>query len=186
MEAVLAGLRKLEFPASAEAAVKYIHGQCQKFSKSGVPSPQELTSLIDFIDEFLFSGGPGRAAGGGKGAAVASKKGAGRRLTAIQQLQLIQTLADYFTGQQDFNLLCSVFMIVFMVQGKEPEYKVATLAKLLSYALALHAVPILNFGGVWLTQQTPSSSHALAVARQLVQACRHYRCNTLVLNLLLL
>ena len=28
----------------------------------------------------------------------------------------VQVLADYFTGEHDFNLLCSVFMIVFMVQ----------------------------------------------------------------------
>ena len=28
----------------------------------------------------------------------------------------MQVLADYFTGEHDFNLLCSVFMIVFMVQ----------------------------------------------------------------------
>ena len=66
------------------------------------------------------------------------KRRAGR-LSSIQQLQLVQVLADctilycnvicftvlyctvqvladYFTGEHDFNLLCSVFMIVFMVQ----------------------------------------------------------------------
>jgi len=158
MEALHNNLRKLEFPQSAEQAVNYIHSQCQKFSQSGVPSAQELSSLIEFIDEFVFSTSRGVKPG---------KKA--RKLTSIQQLQLIQVLADYFTSEQDFNLLCSVFMIIFMVQGKDIEYKVSTLAKLLSFSLAVNAVAILNFGGVWVTQQTPTSSHSLLVARHLVQ-----------------
>ena len=28
--------------------------QCHKFSQSGVPSPDQLSSLIEFIDEFIF------------------------------------------------------------------------------------------------------------------------------------
>jgi len=83
-------------------------------------------------------------------------------------LQLIQMLADYFTGDHDFNLLCSVFMIIFMVQGRDVEYKVSSLSRLLSYSLSVNSVSILNFGGVWLTQQSPTSSHALNVARHLV------------------
>jgi len=158
MEALHSNLRKLEFPNSAEQAVNYIHTQCQKFSQSGVPSPQELSSLIEFIDEFVFSAVRGVKPG---------KKA--RRLSSIQQLQLIQVLADYFTAEQDFNLLCSVFMIIFMVQGRDIEYKVSTLARLLSYALGVNAVAILNFGGVWVTQQTPTSTHSLTVARHLVQ-----------------
>jgi len=158
MEALHANLRKLEFPQSAEQAVSYIHTQCQKFSQSGVPSPQELASLIEFIDEFVFSAVRGAKPG---------KKV--RRLTSIQQLQLIQVLADYFTAEQDFNLLCSVFMIIFMVQGRDIEYKVSTLARLLSYSLGVNAVAILNFGGVWVTQQTPTNTHSLSVARHLVQ-----------------
>jgi len=158
MEALHSNLRKLEFPNSAEQAVNYIHSQCQKFSQSGVPSPQELSSLIEFIDEFVFSAVRGVKPG---------KKA--RRLTNIQQLQLIQVLADYFTAEQDFNLLCSVFMIIFMDQGRDIEYKVSTLARLLSYSLGVNAVAILNFGGVWVTQQTPTSGHSLSVARHLVQ-----------------
>lgn len=153
-----ANLRKLEWPGSAEQAVGYIHAQCQKFSQSGVPSPQELSCLIEFIDEFIFSASKGVKPG---------KKP--RRPTNIQQLQLIQILSDYFTSDTDFNLLCSVFMIIFMVQGRDVEYKVSTLARLLSLALATNAVSILNFGGVWVTQQTPTSPHSLTVAQYLVQ-----------------
>jgi len=152
--------KKQEWPGCADLAINYIHAQCQKFSQSGVPSPAQLTSLIEIIDEFIFSyyAPPGKS----------GKRRAGR-LSSIQQLQLVQVLADYFTGEHDFNLLCSVFMIVFMVQGREVEYKVSQLARLLSYSLSVHAVTILNFGGVWLTQQGPASPHSLAVARHLVQ-----------------
>ena len=90
------------------------------------------------------------------------------KLNNIQQLQLTQILADYFTGEHDFNLLCSVFMIIFMVQGKDVEFKVGSLSRLLSYALSVNSVTILNFGGVWLTQQSPTSAHSLNVARLLV------------------
>ena len=35
-----------------------------------------------------------------------------------------QVLSEYFNSDADFNLLCSVFMIIFMVQGRDIEYKV--------------------------------------------------------------
>lgn len=159
LDTVSSSLRKLDFPASAEQGIKFIHTQCEKFSQSGMPSPGELTSLIEFIDEFLFC--TVRLAKSGKKSA--------RKLSSLQQLHLVQILADYFTGEVDFSLLCSVFMIIFMVQGKDVEYKINCLAKLLSYGLSVNAPSILNFGGVWLTQQKPTSSHSLQVARLLVQ-----------------
>jgi len=142
--------------------VTYIHQQCQKFSQSGVPSPQELSSLIDFIDEHIFSTGKGLKPG---------KKS--RRLTSLQQLQLVSLLHEYFSSETDFNLLCSVFMILFMVQGRDIEGKVQALARLLSLALSTNSISILNFGGVWVTQQAASSPHVLAVASHLVT---HFIC----------
>ena len=153
LETVTSSLRKLKFPASAEQGIKFIHTQCEKFSNSGMPSPKELTSLIEFIDEFLFC--TVRTAKSGEKLV--------RKLSSLQQLQLVQILADYFTGEDNFSLLCSVFMIIFMVQGKDVEYKVNCLAKLLSYGLSVNAASILNFGGVWLTQQTPTNTHSLQV-----------------------
>ena len=109
--------------------------------------------MIEFIDEFLFC--TVRTAKSGEKMV--------RKLSSLQQLQLVQLLADYFTGEDNFSLLCSVFMIIFMVQGKDVEYKVNCLAKLLSYGLSVNAASILNFGGVWLTQQTPTNTHSLQV-----------------------
>jgi len=160
LETVSSSLRKLDFPASAEQGIKLVHSQCEKYADAGMPSPKELTSLIEFIDEFLFC--TVRLGKSGKKSA--------RKLSSLQQLHLIQRLADYFTeDSEDFSLLCSVFMIIFMVQGKDVEYKINCLAKLLSYGLSVNAPSILNFGGVWLTQQTPTSTHSLQVARHLVQ-----------------
>jgi len=161
LETLAGNLRKVEFPATAEQAIAFIHTQCQKFSQSGVPSSAELASLIDFIDEFIFSSGGSRNVKG------QGKKG--RRLTSLQQLQLIQVLSDYFCSDADFNLLCSVFMIIFIVQGKDIENKVSIMARLLSLALGVNSVNILNFGGVWVTQQSPTSVHSLSVAHHLVQ-----------------
>ena len=69
-----------------------------------------------------------------------------------------------------------------MAQGRDIEYKViynldnaevslgiplqvSILARLLSLALGVNSVAILNFGGVWVTQQTPTSTHSLSVAK---------------------
>ena len=61
------GIKKQEWPACAELSIKYIHAQCEKFSQSGVPSPAQLTSLIEIIDEFIFSwSSPGNNKSGGK------------------------------------------------------------------------------------------------------------------------
>lgn len=60
-------------------------------------------------------------------------------------------------------------MIIFMVQGRDIENKVSIMARLLSLALGVNSVAILNFGGVWVTQQTPTSTHSLSVASHLVQ-----------------
>ena len=43
-----------------------------------------------------------------------------------------QVLSEYFNSDADFNLLCSVFMIIFMVQGRDIEYKVVTNCLLLT------------------------------------------------------
>ena len=40
------------------------------------------------------------------------------------QCTLFQVLSEYFNSDADFNLLCSVFMIIFMAQGRDIEYKV--------------------------------------------------------------
>ena len=111
--------------------------------------------MIEFIDEFLFC--TTRTAKTGEKV--------GRKLSSLQQLQLVQILVDYSTGEDNFSLLCSVFMIIFMVQGKDVEYKVNCLAKLLSWGLSVNAASILDFGGVWLTQQTPTNTHSLQVER---------------------
>ena len=42
-------IKKQEWPGCAELSIKYIQQQCQNFSKSGVPSPAQLTSLIEVI-----------------------------------------------------------------------------------------------------------------------------------------
>ena len=47
----------------------------------------------------------------------------------------------------------------------EQPVQVSILARLLSMALGVNSVSILNFGGVWVTQQTPTSTHSLSVAK---------------------
>ena len=55
-----------------------------------MPSSGELSSLIEFIDEFIFSAVAGSR--GGKGQGKGGKSPSPRRLTSLQQLQLIQVI----------------------------------------------------------------------------------------------
>ena len=82
-------------------------------------------------------------------------------------LVLIQMLADYFSGDHDFNLLCSVFMIIFMVQGRDVEYKVSSLSRLLSYSLSVNAVSILTLE--WLSTVAKIASYICLVQAILVE-----------------
>jgi len=172
LDSLYATLRKYEFPASAVEAIRHVHSQCQVFSKTGVPSPQEMNNLLEFIDEFVFctswgEGGGDRRQQGHPGTGKMAKK-RGRKLSSVQQLQLLQVISDYAKEEKDFSLLCSVFMIMFMIQGRDPEYKLKTLSKLVSMSLGTSHLTLLNCTGLWLSQQTPTHDNSLAIANQLI------------------
>ena len=46
---MMEGLKKVEWPGCAEQSIQHIHTQCQKFSKDGVPSPEQLNRLMLMI-----------------------------------------------------------------------------------------------------------------------------------------
>jgi len=167
LESLYVTLRKYEFPASAVEAIHHVHKKCQEFSQSGVPNTNELNNLLEFIDEFVFCT---TWEGGMRGnvGQVKNNKKKGRKLNNVQQLQLLQVISDYSSNESDFSLLCSVFMIMFMIQGRDPEYKLNSLAKLVSMSLGTSNLVLLNCTGLWLTQQTPTHENALSVTRHLI------------------
>jgi hypothetical protein len=153
MESGLPSLKKYEFPQSVSEALKIIHIECERMSKNSDSLSQDLDQLTEFIDDYVF----------GNPRAVKQKK-----LGSIQQLQIIQVLTDYFSADTDFSLLCSVFMIVFLDKGRQVEFKISTLSKLLSLNLGEGNKTFLNCAALWWTQQPPSSSQCRSVARSLV------------------
>lgn len=159
MEAAYASFRKCDFPASVSEALRHVHKQCQSFSKTGIQNPQEMTQLLDFIDDFIFSH------------PRSGKQQKSRRFTSVQQLQLIQILSEYFSSDADFSLLCSVFMVVFMTKGRDVDFKVQTLSRLVCVSLGTAQLALLNCTGLWMAQQGPGSDHCLAVARALLADC---------------
>ena len=46
---MMEALKKVEWPGCAEQSIQHIHTQCQKFSKDGVPSPEQLNRLMLII-----------------------------------------------------------------------------------------------------------------------------------------
>ena len=53
-------------------------------------------------------------------------------------------------------------------QGRDPEYKLKTLSKLVSMSLGTSHLTLLNCTGLWLSQQTPTHDNSLAIANQLI------------------
>jgi len=152
--ASLPSLRKLEFPASVTEALKLVHLQCEKMSKNSLSIPQELDQITEFVDDYVF-GHP------------KNKK----KLGSIQQLQIIQALIDYFSSDTEFSVLCSVFMVVFLAKGRQVEFKISTLSKLMSLNLGQGHKALLNCGALWWTQQPPGAEHCRDLTRSLINDC---------------
>jgi hypothetical protein len=154
MEALGPLMRKFEFPQSVLEALKIVHLQCEKMSLNPTSTlSQELSQVTDFVDEFIF-GNPQRKA---------------KRLNCIEQLQVIEAIIEHFDGEAEFSLLCSVFMVVFLAKGRDIDFKMDTLSKLLCLNLSQGHSTLLNCAALWLSQQEVGANHCIQLARSIVQ-----------------
>jgi len=153
MDSLTPLMRKFEFPECVVEALKIVHLQCEKMSlNTNSPLSQELSQVTDFVDNFVF-GNP---------------KNDALKLNYIQQLQVIQALIDHFNGEGDFSLLCTVFTVVFMTKGRNVDFKMDTLSKLLSLNLSEGHETMLNCVAIWWSQQPHDSNLCNQVAHNLV------------------
>lgn len=58
-----------------------------------------------------------------------------------------------------------------LFQGRDVDFKVQTLSRLLCVSLGTAQLAVLNCAGLWMAQQSPGSEHCLAVARALLSDC---------------
>jgi len=145
-------MRKYDFPDSVKEALQIVHIQCEKMSKNSVSISQDLNKISEFVDDFVF-GHPHKKI---------------KSLGSIQQMQIIQVLLEHFTCDMDFSLLCSVFMVVFLAKGRQFDFKIDTLSKLMSVTLGQGHKTLLNCAALWWTQQPPHSEQCRIVTKHLV------------------
>ncbi|XP_030636319.1 integrator complex subunit 15 isoform X2 [Chanos chanos] len=121
---------------------------------SGAGAPVLDKSTIDLVEEFIFHVPKDRS--------VPPK-----RMSCVQELQLLEIMCSYFQEQSKDAVRQVIFSALFSLQGnKADESRMAMLGKLVSMAIAVCRVPILECAATWL--QRSHSAWCVRLARVLV------------------
>ncbi|XP_076839274.1 integrator complex subunit 15 [Brachyhypopomus gauderio] len=122
-------------------------------SASG-PAPVLEKSTVDLVEEFIFH--------------VPKDRNAQRkRMSCVQELQLLEIMCSYFQEQSKDTVRQVIFSALFSLQGnKADENRMGMLGKLVSMAIAVCRVPILECAATWL--QRSHSAWCVRLARALV------------------
>lgn len=87
-------------------------------------------------------------------------------LTALQEVQLLQILCDYFSGSGTEAVKNTVFLSLFGVSTLNLRIKV--LCKLVSMAVCVPSAAVLHAAGIWMQQLGNTSTHSLQLAKAVV------------------
>ncbi|KAM6379505.1 integrator complex subunit 15 [Calonectris borealis] len=118
------------------------------------PLPLVDKGPAELLEEFLFQ--------------VPKERGAPpKRLNSLQELQLLEIMCNYFQEQTKDSVRQIIFSSLFSPQGnKADDSRMALLGKLVSMAVAVCRVPVLECAAFWL-QRTPAV-YCVRLARALV------------------
>ncbi|XP_030044747.1 uncharacterized protein C7orf26 [Microcaecilia unicolor] len=91
-----------------------------------------------------------------------------KRLNSLQELQLLEIMCNYFQEQSKDSVRQVMFSTIFSPQGnKADDSRITLLGKLVSMAVAVCRVPVLECAATWL-QRTPAV-YCVRLARTLVE-----------------
>ncbi|XP_042294160.1 uncharacterized protein C7orf26 homolog isoform X2 [Sceloporus undulatus] len=114
-----------------------------------VPLPIVDKGPIELMEEFIFQVPKERGGGSGGGSQP-------KRLNSLQELQLLEIMCNYFQEQSKDSVRQIIFSSLFSPQGnKADDSRMALLGKLVSMAIAICRVPVLECAASWL-QRTPA------------------------------
>lgn len=118
------------------------------------PLPLGDKGPVELLEEFVFQ--------------VPKERGAQpKRLNSLQELQLLEIMCNYFQEQSKDSVRQIIFSSLFSPQGnKADDSRMALLGKLVSMAVAVCRVPVLECAASWL-QRTPVL-YCVRLARALV------------------
>ncbi|XP_054850806.1 integrator complex subunit 15 [Eublepharis macularius] len=108
-----------------------------------VPLPIVDKGPVELLEEFVFQ--------------VPKERGSpAKRLNSLQELQLLEIMCNYFQEQSKDSVRQIIFSSLFSPQGnKADDCRMTLLGKLVSMAVAVCRVPVLECAASWL-QRTPT------------------------------
>ncbi|XP_072916676.1 integrator complex subunit 15 [Hemitrygon akajei] len=120
-----------------------------------VPGPLVDKSTIELVEEFIFQ-------------LPKERNTQPKRLSSLQELQLLEIMCSYFQEQSKDAVRQIIFSALFGPQGnKADENRLAMLGKLVSMAIAICRVPILECTALWL--QRTHAVFCVKLAKVLVE-----------------
>nr|XP_014432736.2 uncharacterized protein C7orf26 homolog [Pelodiscus sinensis] len=118
------------------------------------PLPIVDKGPIELLEEFIFQ-------------VPKERNSQPKRLNSLQELQLLEIMCSYFQEQTKDSVRQIIFSALFSPQGnKADDGRMALLGKLVSMAVAVCRVPVLECAASWL-QRTPAI-YSVTLARTLV------------------
>ncbi|KAK7945044.1 hypothetical protein WMY93_000772 [Mugilogobius chulae] len=106
--------------------------------QSGRPAPQVDTKTLDLVEEFILH-------------VPKDRNAQVRRMSALQELHLLEIMCSCFQEQSRDAVRQLVFSALFSLQGNQAdESRMALLGKLVSMAVAVGRIPILECAASWL------------------------------------
>ncbi|GAB1598984.1 uncharacterized protein C7orf26 homolog [Argonauta hians] len=148
MSNILKRLSYLDFPECTKEALLYL-SRCLRKETGGIPG----------------------LGGGGEDYAVEVSRDfihfacSPKRLTAIQELQLLEILCSYITDQKE-NERNSIFAIMFA--GEAALLKVNLLTKLVSMAMSIKCTAVLDCTALWMLERGCDSEPVCYMAKSMV------------------
>lgn len=122
--------------------------------QSGRQPPQVDAKTLDLVEEFILHAPKDRSA-------------PARRMSALQELHLLEIMCSCFQEQSRDTVRQLVFSALFSLQGNQAdESRMALLGKLVSMAVAVGRIPILECAATWL--QRTHRVYCVRLARVLV------------------
>ncbi|XP_029686638.1 integrator complex subunit 15 isoform X1 [Takifugu rubripes] len=142
LEVVMGDIRQSLLPRDVLSAAKellyHLDIYICNLLQSGRQPPQVDTKTLELVEEFILH-------------APKDRNTSARRMSALQELQLLEIMCSCFQEQSRDAVRQLMFNALFGLQGNQAdESRMALLGKLVSMAIAVGRVPILECAATWL------------------------------------
>ncbi|KAK6634138.1 hypothetical protein RUM44_004746 [Polyplax serrata] len=156
-------IRQYSFPHCSREALSIIEQLTINHNTGRTVISKSIELVSEIIEEFVFCETSPLPDGSQNSSANSNRA---KKLTCIQELQLLEVLCDYFSypgGNEAAHN--TVFMNLFPDSHKD---RSRLLVKLVSISISTRSKPVLNATGIWMQQLGCTSDYSLELAKGLV------------------